>query len=266
MFLRVLAAAAALAALAGCGSGPSPDPPPRVATRAEADARFLSAKGPGDFRAAAELYQGLHDRAPAPQRGELLLHVGKCRFAAGEMDAALQAYSGVLERDGSAELRVEAYYRRGLVHNALWKPESALADFRRVQQAPKEVRDRAIKEPEFLLRLGITLQRTGLWAEGRRHLEQLAKDHPSGDEAGQARERIPLKSYRVQVGTCSDERTGAQRVAEAARKGIRAEVVPSAAVPGRRLVLVGQYAHFDDAVRELERLRALGYADAFPIP
>lgn len=256
-------------ALSACSStppGPDPSPSPvGTVTRADADARFLAARTGSDFRQAANLYGELLERARPSERPELLAQIGKCRMGSGEYEGAVQAFTDILEESVPAELRVEAYYRRGLAYNALWKPESALADLRKVQQAPAETRGRAIPEPEFLLRLGVTLMRTGLWSEGRHGLEQLLKSHPKSDEAGQARDRAAMTSFRVQIGAVQDDATAARRVAEAAAKGLRAESVASAE-GGRRLILTGSFKRFDDAVREMERLRGLGFADAFPVP
>ena len=112
----------------------------------------------------------------------------------------------------------------------------------------------------------MTMQRAESWAEGRRLLEQLVKDHPQSLEADGARERIPLSRFQIQIHAACDETLARRRVADAVAKGLAAEMIPSVVTPMQKIVAVGKYSRFDDAVRELDRVKSLGYADAFLIP
>ncbi|HKS16801.1 MAG TPA: tetratricopeptide repeat protein [Planctomycetota bacterium] len=241
----------------------TPDPAPEAeASRHQADVEFLQRRD----SAAEREYERLLQSAPSGERGPLLIQLGRCRLGKGDATGAIAAFDEAAASSLPEPMKVEAWYRRGIAQNFLWRPDRALADFRRVLEAPKSAREAAIKTDEFLYRLGVTYLRLGMAAEGRKCLDQIVKDHPESSDAPEARERLALKTMHIQIARAPNEVTAARRVSEARAKGLSAEVLASASAPGGRLVVVGRFSKFEDAVRELERIRGLGYADAFPIP
>ncbi|MBI4565618.1 MAG: tetratricopeptide repeat protein [Planctomycetes bacterium] len=249
-----------VAFLAGCAS--APPPLPMKIQRREADEEFLRA----NYSQAARLYQDLLKQAEPAEAAALWAQIGKCRLGTGEYMPAIAAFDEALELPAPEPLRMEIHYRRGLAYNACWRPQMAIADFRRVQQAPKDAREEAVKKEEFQFRLAVTLMRVGEWAEGRRLLEEVVKDHPTSEEAAQARDRLPLDHHRIQIARCGSDNVARGLAQAAIAKGLPAEVMNSGAAPSERLVVVGRFARFEDALRELERVRSMGYADAFLIP
>ncbi len=247
--------------IAACSSSPSPAPDSGT-SRTQADAEFLQRRD----GAAEREYERLLQSASADERGPLLIQLGRCRLGKGDAAGAIAAFDEAASSSLPEPMKVEAWYRRGLAHNYLWRPDRALLDFVRVLEAPKDAREAAVKTDEFLYRLGVTYLRVGKAAEGRRCLEQVVKEHPESSDAPEARERLALKSIYVQIARAPNEVTAARRASEARSKGLAAEVLASASSPGDRLIVVGRFAKFEDALRELERIRGLGYADAFPIP
>jgi tetratricopeptide (TPR) repeat protein len=246
--------------MAACSSTPvAPDERP---SRERADAEFIE----GRFGQAEREYDKILLKAPAAERGPLLLMLGKCRLGKGDATGALGAFDEAIASSSPEPVRIEALYRRGIAHNVLWKPERALLDFRRVLEAPKESRESAVKSDELLFRVGVTCLRAGMAEEGRRHLGRLLKEFPDSTEAAEARERLALKAIHLQIARCPNEVTADRRASEARTKGLSAEILPSAASPSERLVVVGRFTRFEDALRELSRIRVMGYADAFPIP
>jgi tetratricopeptide (TPR) repeat protein len=254
--------ALALPLAAACSSPPAAPPHDPEAARLDADAEFLQRRD----AAAEREYERLLATASAQDRGPILIQIGRCRLGKGDAAGAIAAFDEASTLPLSDAKKVETWYRRGLAHNSLWRPERALVDFRRVLDAPPDARASAIKADEFLLRLGVTYLRLGMNADGRRVLEQLVKEHPESTESAEARERLALKAIHVQIARTPNEITATRRAAEAKAKGLPAAVLTSASAPGGRLVVVGPYARFEDAIRELDRIRGLGYADAFPIP
>ena len=252
---------AGLVLLAACSSTPAA-PPDREDSRFQADAEFLQRRDGSAEREYERLLQG----APPGERGPLLIQLGRCRLGKGDAAGAIAAFDEAAASPLSEPVKIEAWYRRGIAHNYLWNPDRALADFRRVLDAPKEAREAAVKTDEFLYRLGVTYLRLGQVPEGRKCLDQIVKEHPDSTDAPEARERLALKSMHIQIARAPNEITASRRASEARAKGLAAEVLASAATPGGRLVVVGRFSRFEDAVRELERIRGLGYADAFPIP
>ena len=262
MSRRVVFAASILPLFVACSSAPEPAPD-AGASRLQADTEFLQRRD----SAAEREYERLLQTAPPAERGPLLIQLGRCRLGKGDAPGAVAAFDEAAASSSLPEpLKIEAWYRRGLANNFLWRPDRALQDFRRVLDAPKDAREAAIKTDEFLYRLGVTYLRLGMAAEGRRCLDQIVKEHPASSDAPEAKERLALKSIHVQIARAPNEVTAARRASEARAKGLAAEVLTSASSPGDRLIVVGRFARFEDAIRELDRIRSLGYADAFPIP
>jgi tetratricopeptide (TPR) repeat protein len=251
-----------LSTLSACSSSPPPVAVDSGDSRFNADAEFLQRR---DGSAERE-YERLLRTAPPGERGPLLIQLGRSRLGKGDAAGALSAFDEAVSASLPEPLKVEAWYRRGIAHNFLWRPDRALLEFRRVLDASKEARETAIKSDEFLYRLGVTYLRLGMAAEGRKCLDQIVREHPESSDAPEARERLALKAIHVQIARAPNEVTAARRASEARAKGLAAEVLTSASAPGDRLVVVGRFTRFEDAVRELERIRGLGYADAFPIP
>lgn len=261
MAIRRFAALCLLTGLAACSSAPAPQPE-AAHSRADADAEFLRRR---DASAERE-YEQLLLRSTPDQRGSLLIQLGRCRLGKGDFAGAVAAFDDAASCPLPEPLKVEAWYRRALAQNALWRPDRALLDFRRVLEAPKEARESAIKVDEFLYRLGVTYLRLGMTADGRRCLEQVVRDHPRSGDAPEAKERLALKAIHIQIARTPNEAAAERRASEARTRGLAVEVLPSAATPSERLVVVGRFSRFDEAVRDLERIRGIGYADAFLIP
>jgi tetratricopeptide (TPR) repeat protein len=256
-----IAIALILPALVACSSGPAPAAPTE-SSRMDADAEFLQRR---DAVAERE-YERLLRSTDANDRGPLLIQLGKARLGKGDAAGAISAFDEATSLPLPEPLLIEAWYRRGLAHNLQWRPDRALAEFRRVLDAPRGARESAVKSDEFLYRLGVTQLRLGQAAEGRKVLEQIVREHPESPEASEARERLALKAMHVQIARAPNDITATRRASEARAKGLSVEVISSASSPGDRLILVGRFSRFEDALRELERIRELGYADAFPIP
>lgn len=253
---------AVLLLAAACSSTPPSAPSEPARSRFDADAEFLQRRDAAAERDYERLLQG----AAPEEKGPLWIQVGRCRLGKGDGAGALAAFDEALAAGVSDSQRVEAWYRRGLAHNFLWRPDRALVEFRRVQDAPASLREAAVKTDEFLYRLGVTCLRLGMTAEGRKCLEGIVREHPDSTDAPEARERLALKAMHVQIARAPNEVTAKRRATEARAKGLPAEVIASASSPTDRLVVVGRFTRFEDAIRELEKIRGLGYADAFPIP
>src|SRR5262245_5523283 len=170
---------AVLLLAAACSSPPPASAPPEpMRSRFDADAEFLQRRD-----GAAELdYERLLQAAPPEEKGPLWLQIGRCRLGKGDGAGALAAFDEALTAGVSDTQRVEVWYRRGLAHNFLWRPDRALTEFRRVQDAPASLRESAIKTDEFLYRLGVTCLRLGMTAEGRKCLDRIVKEHPDSND------------------------------------------------------------------------------------
>lgn len=215
--------------------------PAREWSAARADAEFLL----GSFSGAAHLYEQALAGAPEARRAEVLAQIGKCRLGAGDPEGAIRAFGEALAAGPAAELRAEIHYRRAAAHNSRWEPVEALADLGRAREACAG----AVKAEEFAYRLAVTTLRAGDWKGGRALLGEVASRWPRSREAADAKDRLALDAFRIQVA----------RVRQP-----KGDTTPSAA--GDHLVLVGRFTRFPEAVREMERMRRAGQPDAFVIP
>lgn len=228
---------------AGCSS--SAPEPKREPNLARAEIEYLS----GNYGRAAHLYEQALDAVDGARRSDVLAMIGRCRLGAGDSEAAIDAFGDALTAGPRPELRVELHYRRALAYNALWRPAEALSDLMRVREASDSVRGAAVRAEEFQYRLGVTTIRAGDWRGGRALLSEVASKFPGTREALDAKDRAAMTEFRVQV---------------ARVRAPKSDSVPSAS--GDHLVLVGHFARFGEAVREMERLRATGHPDAFVVP
>lgn len=239
--------------LSACGSPePSPAPEQRLLDRAET--AFLRR----DYAQAAYLYDTALKEHPAfVPRSSVRLQLAKCRMGEERWDEAMRLLDEALASDPDETVRVEILYRRALVRNALWDPMAALRDLLAVEASSPSVRGRSVAEEEFRFRIGVTRIRAGDWRGGKGDLSKVPADGPFGAEA---RCRLGLDSFSVQIARAGDGETARRKVAEAARRGLAARIQDD------RLVLVGNFDRFEDARRHAEQLRGQGFEGAFVLP
>jgi tetratricopeptide (TPR) repeat protein len=214
----------------------------------QADKEFLA----GNYSQAAHLYEQALGGVSVSERPAVLAKIGKCLLGAGDAVGAASSFSDALAAGPSSELRVEIHYRRALAFNAQWRPLEALADLNRVREAPESVRGASVRTEEFLYRLGVTSMRACDWRGGQSVLRELIAKFPAARESLDAKDRVGLSEFRVQIGRTQSP------------KGAQGDAVPSA--QGGYVILVGHFSRLADARAEMERLRQSGHADAFVVP
>ena len=221
-----------------------------------ADQLFLS----GNYAKAAYLYQVHLDSFPeTAERARLLFMIAKCRMGDRNWEKALIHLGGAMDAGPDKVMRVEIHYRRAIVLNALWKPHEALRELQVVESSHSSIRGRAIREDEFRFRLGVTRIRTGDWKRGKADLARVDRNSPL---AGDARIRMTLDAFAVQIARCRDFSTAQRRVDEARKRGHDARAHD---YESDFLVLVGAFPRFEGARAQADRLRST-YRGAFVIP
>lgn len=251
--IRPFGAVAFLAVL-GCTSGGNHDGEREAELLDRAARDFLHE----NYSSAAFRYeQFLRLNPETPKRAWILAQVGLCRNGAGDFEGAIRAFDEALKAGSDAVLRLQIRFRRAVSLNLTDRPESALLDLAEVEAAPKDRRENAVKSAEFLRTLGVTAMRAGQWARGQKTLQQLVEQDPQNPEAATARALLAMKTFSVQVAGGVDERSAAGKVSELKSKGVVARAV---ALPERSgvSILVGEFSRYPEAVRERERLKALG--------
>jgi hypothetical protein len=242
-----------LAAAAGCVGTGGPVNPRFLE---EAEKEFLA----GHYSQAAGHYEAyLTDNPNDARRAEIRLMAGKCHLGAGRQDLAIASFDKALSADPTPAVRVEALFRRAVAYRLAGQADAALEGFRAVGSAPAPERDRAIQADEFRYEWAQAFFRAGEWKAGQ---AQLAAISPNGPYGAKARARLGLNAFTVQVGSYDSEtqaRLEAGRVPSGTVRPVQTDVL-------RHLVTSGSFARYDDAHREAERLKRMGYRDAFVLP
>jgi len=126
----------------------------------------------------------------------------------------------------------------------------------------------------LLFRLGQCYERVGRWVQARRPYQRILEEYPQSSLVPQARRRLALAAdhFAVQCGVFSDRRNAQALCEELRRAGfspqIRTEAragrygdAPSSVASGLMyVVLVGEFATYEEAERELARVK--GYVAA----
>jgi tetratricopeptide (TPR) repeat protein len=123
----------------------------------------------------------------------------------------------------------------------------------------------------LLFRLGQCYERVGRWMQARRPYQRILEEYPQSSLVPQARRRLALGAdhFAVQCGVFSDRRNAQALCEELRRAGfspqIRTETRSgrygeSAAAGTVYVVLVGEFATYEEAERELARVK--GYVPA----
>ncbi len=222
--------------------------------------------------------------------GATLLEQGEQAYQAKQYDQAVAALSRYLNNERNADLQARALYVRALCHGQQMRRSSCLADLNQAQRLSNDddlrwriqglrgtieyednnynaaiaaleaaVNAMPARPPmdAYLFRLGECYERVGRWSDARAAFGRLLERFPSSSSAASARKRVDVQagSYAVQCGVFGSA-NNAQRLANDLRgKGLDAAVRPDPRGGGRYLVLVGNYARFEEARAALARVK-----------
>jgi len=212
----------------------------------------------GDWERAAQQYETFLAENPGdPQRIEVRTQIGKCRLAGGRPELAIRAFDQALTDGPSHALRWEILFRRAVAYRMMGDAAKAIEGFRAVASAPASERGRTITNDELHFEYATSLFRIGDFRAGQAELKLV---NPSGPYEKQLAPRLGLTGYTIQVGAYGSEQVAALEAAK---------------LPGARVrpasgtlfwVLVGSFARYDEAQRELTKLQHQGYTEAFILP
>ena len=212
----------------------------------------------GNWERASQQYeQFLAENPGDQQRIEVRTQIGKCRLAGGRPEQAIRAFDQALTDGPSHPLRWEILFRRAVAYRMMGDAPKALEGFRAVSAAPAAERGRTVTNDELHFEFATALFRAGDFRAGQSELRGV---NPSGPYEKQLAPRLGLTGYTIQVGAYGSEQVAALEAAK---------------LPGARVrpasgtlfwVLVGSFARYDEAQRELTRLQREGFTDAFILP
>ena len=208
-------------------------------------------------RASTEYEQFLSENPGDPQRAEIRAQIGKCRLAGGRPEQAIRAFDQALTDGPSNPHRWELLFRRAVAYRMMGDAVKAIEGFRAVAAAPASERGRTVTNDELHFEYATALFRTGDFRGGKAELKLV---NPTGPYERQLAPRLGLTGYTVQVGAYGSEQVAALEAA----KLPGARVQPASAT--LFWVLVGTFARYDEAQRELLKLQRQGFTDAFILP
>lgn len=212
-------------------------------------------------QAALNYEKYLADNPGDPRRAVYLTWLGKCYLGANNPALAIASFDQALVERPDPSLRWEILFRRAVAYRMRGDNSRALEDFRAAAAAP--VAERTVTSDALHYEYAISLFRVGDWKAGQ---AQLAAVNPRGEYAAKVAPRRLLTAFTVQTGAFSDPAHAEALVAKLKSLGLAGAVQP---VPGDKplyLATVGRFERYEDARREAERLKQLGFSDAFVIP
>ena len=110
----------------------------------------------------------------------------------------------------------------------------------------------------LLFRLGVCYERSGRWDVARGAYQRLLVEHPASSFRAAARRRLDIRAdhFAIQCGVFADRRNADRLVLDLQRQGMAPRVRRE---PRNRImmhiVLVGRYVTYEEAVRDLARVK-----------
>ncbi|MCG3126661.1 MAG: hypothetical protein CHACPFDD_01512 [Phycisphaerae bacterium] len=237
-----------LIVLAGCGLSP-------VARALLTDGQ--SAYDRRDYdEAVLKLSAFLKEAGQAPEARRALYIRGSAHAAAGRRTQARSDFSRAVTSAGEADVAWRAQVALGSLQfeDGDW-PAAAEAYAAAAESMPRT------PPMDFVIyRLGQCRQRTGNWPAGRAAFERLLRDFSRSPYVEQVRRQVARgpTSFSIQCGTFTRARNADELRAKLAAAGLAARVESeSRGGEAVQVVWVGSYAKYDEAVRELSRVRAV---------
>jgi tetratricopeptide (TPR) repeat protein len=197
--------------------------------------------------------------AVGPQRPEYAraLYIrGMCRAQAGDRSGAYTDLRQCVANAAAGDVVWRAYVVLGTLHFEDGKWADAMVAYRAAS-------DRMPRQPPkdtVLFRLGLCYERLGKWRNARTAYAVLAEELPGGTFEAEARRKLNRNAehFSIQAGVFSVGSNAEAHVSSLRQRNLPAYVRREVhnRVP-RHVVLVGQYASYDEAVRQLGRVRQL---------
>lgn len=235
-------------ALSGCAD--------RTAQQNERLAEAKQAQDAGQHSRAVDVLTRLIAEAQDGQASCRALYLrGKSYSLAGRADLALADLRRCTEQNADPESTWRAFVLLGTIHfeeRADW-PAAREAYAAAAARMPGESRRDVV-----LFRLGIACERTGQWGAALRWYDELVQRYPTSAAAQDARRRLSLRAdhFAIQCGAFGVERNALELVTSLTRRGfepyVRREPRGQTYL---HVVLVGRYATYDEALRQLGALR-----------
>lgn len=227
-----------------------------------------------------------------PRERLLLLEQGRGEYEAKRYTSAISKLTQIIEAGGDLPETTEALYLRGMSHalsgqrgrgyadleaasrsgasrEAAWRANVVLGTLRFEDSnwagAAENLRLAAANMPAspprdtVIWRLGLCYERLGRWSEARGSLTELVSKYPTSSysEAANRRLRLGAEHFSVQCGAFTQPENAANLRLQLQRKNLSAFTNREQGPNGTRyVVLVGKYATYAEAQRNLQAIRA----------
>jgi tetratricopeptide (TPR) repeat protein len=238
------------------------------------------------------LAAGCGDAATRPGGNRAAFDEAYATFEAGQWQRAIDGFNGYLRTAPEAE-RGEVYYYRGEAQIHLRRREDARADFvRAIDAKPPQPVDafarialgnlyyeegadakaveqyaEAIKNPpaglpldQALLRLAVSLQRTGRFSAADKYFQHLIDRYPGTQASVEALRRIHFDAFTIQTGAFASTITAQGEVDRLRAAGLDGRMAKT--MRGSQVlyaIQVGRYATYPEAAAAAQRISRTGF-------
>ena len=179
---------------------------------------------------------------------------GLARVRSQQRLAARTDLSHCAQTSRDSDLRWRAYAVLGTIdyEDRQW------ATAGRAYAAAAEIAPKVPPTDVILFRLGVCHERCGRWSDSLAPYRRIVAQFPASSVRAAAQRRLQIKAdhFAVQCGVFSSEDNAVRLVNKLRQEGLRARVrtEPRGGVR-MKVVLVGRFTRYDDALRELSRVK-----------
>lgn len=219
----------------------------------QAETHFLRA----EYAQAAGYYEEfVRDNPGHAERARILVKAGRCHLGAGKPDPALRALDEAAAGADPA-LRAEIVFRRAVA----WRMKG---DFARALDALRSCSpSAAVTADEIHYETALGHFRAGDWSSGQASLRSVSDRGPFKKEKATG---LALQTFAVHVGEFPQEAQARVTETRVKRHAPASAVLPVRYEEPLYVVTAGAFPRHDEAQREADRLRTLGFPSARVIP
>jgi tetratricopeptide (TPR) repeat protein len=248
-----LAPMVVLALVAGCGApGNGGDVRDDRAIFGEAYSAFES----GQWQRAIESFNAYLRSAPESTRGEVYYYRGEAQIHLRRREDARADFLRAIDAKPPQPIYAFAYVALG----NLYYEESS--DARAVECYAEAIRSPPGELPldQVLLRLAVSLQRTGRWASADKYFAHITDHYPGTQASVEAARRVHYEAFTIQTGAFASSITAQDELARLRSAGFDGRITKTSR--GSTLlyaVQAGRYGTYPEAAAAAQRMSGAGF-------
>jgi len=200
-------------------------------------------------------------------RAEIMYHMGLCRIKLNDFQKAISYLNqALLNSAGLATLGMKIHKALGDVYLEVHDITQALREFQILERTSELLRGSAVRTEEFYYKMGIVYMRAGDFANGKLYLKKLLLDFPNCSHASDARIRLKVQNFSIEVARFSNEKEDKGKIdlviQRLKKHGMDGSLISDSPVVA---VTVGSFHKYQDIQLRLPEIKRLGL-NATPLP